>query len=74
MVISVLMMCAGSLMIAVLPTYQTGDDFVAAVLRPDYPLVVVTHDEADSQVRNPFEQALIEPILRTLADPAKHGL
>ena len=24
--------------------------------------------------RNPFEQALIEPILRTLADPAKHGL
>jgi hypothetical protein len=26
------------------------------------------------QVRNPFEQALIEPILRTLADPAKHGL
>ena len=33
-----------------------------------------THDEADSQVRNPFEQALIEPILRTLADPAKYGL
>ena len=41
---------------------------------PTIPLVVVTHDEADSQVRNPFEQALIEPILRALADPAKHGL
>ena len=52
----------------------TQDDLVAAVLQPDYPLVVVTHDEADSQVRNPFEQALIEPILRALADPARHGL
>ena len=38
--------------------------------RPEYPLVVVVHDEADSQVRNPFEQALIEPILEpALADP-----
>jgi superfamily I DNA and/or RNA helicase len=25
-------------------------------------------------MRNPFEQALIEPILRTLADPARYGL
>ena len=58
----------------VLLAHHDEDDLVAAVLRPDYPLVVVTHDEADSQVRNPFEQALIEPILRALADPAKHGL
>lgn len=58
----------------VLPTHPTGDEFVAAVLRPDCPLVVVTHDEADSQVRNPFEQALIEPVLRALADPAQYGL
>ncbi len=57
-----------------LPAHDHGDDLVAAVLRPDYPLVVVTHDEADSQVRNPFEQALIEPVLRALADPARHGL
>ena len=28
--------------------------------RPEYPLVVVVHDEAGSQVRNPFEQALID--------------
>src|SRR4051812_19767542 len=57
-----------------LPAHHDEDDLVAAVLRPDYPLVVVTHDEADSQVRNPFEQALIEPVLRALADPARHGL
>ena len=57
-----------------LAAHHDEDDLVAAVLRPDYPLVVVTHDEADSQVRNPFEQSLIEPILRTLADPTKHGL
>jgi len=30
--------------------------------------VVVTHDEAGSQVRNPFGQALIEPILRALVE------
>jgi tetratricopeptide (TPR) repeat protein len=58
----------------VLPHHPVEDELVAAVLRPEFPLVVVVHDEADSQVRNPFEQALIEPILRTLADPAKHGL
>lgn len=58
----------------VLPTHPAKDAFVAAVLRPDYPLVVVTHDEADSQVRNPFEQSLIDPVLRALADPKKYGL
>jgi hypothetical protein len=57
-----------------LTAHDDEDALVAAVLRPDYPLVVVTHDEADSQVRNPFEQALIEPILRALADPTKYGL
>ena len=55
----------------VLPAHHDEDDLVAAVLQPDYPLVVVVHDEAESQVRNPFEQALIEPILRALADPAQ---
>jgi hypothetical protein len=58
----------------VLPHHPVEDDLVAAVLRPDFPLVVVVHDEADSQVRNPFEQELIEPILHTLVDPKKHGL
>jgi hypothetical protein len=54
--------------------HPVEDALVAAVLRPEFPLVVIIHEEADSQVRNPFEQALIEPILRTLADPARYGL
>jgi hypothetical protein len=57
-----------------LPAYPVGDDLAEAVLHPDFPLVVVTHYEAESQMRNPFEQALIEPILRALADPKKYGL
>ena len=58
----------------VLPARPIEDGLVAAVLHPDFPLVVLVHDEASSQVRNPFEQALIEPILRTLADPTVYGL
>ncbi|OJW10306.1 MAG: DNA helicase [Planctomycetales bacterium 71-10] len=59
---------------AVLAAHPVEDDLIRAVLDPDYPLVVLVHDEAGSQVRNPFEQALIEPILRTLADPARYNL
>ncbi|RIK42735.1 MAG: DNA helicase [Chloroflexi bacterium] len=44
------------------------DPLVRAVLDPDYPLVVIVHDEARSQQRNPFEQALITPLLQALAD------
>src|SRR5690606_26134919 len=50
------------------------DPFVASVLAPEHPMVVVVHDEASSQVRNPFEQALITPILEALADPAVYNL
>jgi hypothetical protein len=50
-----------------LPERSVSDAFVAAVLRPEYPLVVIVHDEAGSQVRNAYEQALIEPIIRVLA-------
>jgi hypothetical protein len=57
-----------------LPAHPVADELALAVLHPDYPLVVVVHDEAESQVRNPFEEALIEPVLRTLADPATYGL
>jgi superfamily I DNA and/or RNA helicase len=57
-----------------LAAHSHDDDFTAAVLDPAYPLIVVVHDEAASQVRNPFEQSLIGPILRTLADKAKYGL
>ncbi|MEJ7761770.1 MAG: AAA domain-containing protein [Thermomicrobiales bacterium] len=58
----------------VLGAWPTTDDFVAAVLTPDHPLVVVVHDEAASQVRNAFEQRLVTPILAALADPAGYGL
>jgi superfamily I DNA and/or RNA helicase len=57
-----------------LPAKTAADEFVAAVLRPEYPLVVVVHDEAGSQVRNPFEQALIEPVIRLLADQSGYAL
>lgn len=57
-----------------LAQYNHDDAFTAAVLDPAYPLVVVVHDESASQVRNPFEQSLIGPILRTLADKTKYGL
>ncbi len=58
----------------VLAVHPIEDDLIRAVLDPQYPLVVLVHDEASSQVRNPFEQSLIEPILRTLADPERYGL
>jgi hypothetical protein len=58
----------------VLPERVLEDDFVAAVLRPEYPLVVVVHGEATSQVRNEYEQALIEPVIRTLSDGQGYGL
>ncbi|NTU80126.1 MAG: AAA family ATPase [Chloroflexales bacterium] len=59
---------------AVLADLPHPDEFVARVLAPEYPLVVVVHDEAASQVANPFEQGLVTAILAFLADPAGHGL
>jgi hypothetical protein len=58
----------------VLPRKRVADDLTAAVLRSEYPLVVVVHDETASQVRNEYEQSLIEPVLRTLADPKGFNL
>jgi hypothetical protein len=59
---------------AVLPAHPHADPFVAAVLAPDFPLVVVVHGECGSQVRNPFEQELIAPLVAALADPVTYGL
>jgi hypothetical protein len=42
------------------------DAFVRAVLDPKYPLVVVVHDEAESQLRNDFERELTAPLLTAL--------
>jgi len=50
-----------------LPGYgEITDAFVAAALDPAYPLVVVVHDEAASQKRNQYEQALVTPLLAAL--------
>ena len=58
----------------VLPVHPHLDPFVAAALSPDYPLMIIVHDEASSQTSNAFEQELITPILRALADPESYGL
>ena len=58
----------------VLPGRTLEDDFVAAVLRPEFPLVVVVHGEEASQVRNEYEQALIEPVIRILSDAQGYAL
>jgi hypothetical protein len=57
-----------------LELHPVVDEMAAAVLLPEYPLVVVVHDEAECQMCNPFEQSLIEPVLRALADESKHSL
>ena len=41
---------------------------------PGISIVVVVHDEESSQIRNPFEQALLTPILEALADARSYGL
>jgi hypothetical protein len=46
--------------------HEAEFDFIQAALRPDYPLVVVVHEEAASQIRNPFEQYLSELLIRAL--------
>lgn len=53
---------------ATLPTQLGLDSFVEAVLSPDYPIVVVVHNEDTSQLRNQFEQNLIAPVLNALAE------
>ncbi|OAN47659.1 DNA helicase [Chloroflexus islandicus] len=43
-----------------------SDPMVAAALDPRHPLVVIVHDEAQSQDSNPFEASLIRPLIETL--------
>ncbi len=58
----------------ILPHHDLDDPFVAAVLSPEHPIVIVLHDEAQSQSRNPFEQLLAAPILSALASSALYNL
>ncbi len=63
-----------------LPPFAHADPFVAAVLAPAHPIIVVVHDEESSGQRNPFEQRLVAPVLEALAATetynldAEHGL
>lgn len=57
-----------------LPKFEHKDNFVMAVLSPEHPIVVVLHEEAESQTRNLFEQELIAPILTALADKDLYAL
>lgn len=52
----------------------TGDEYVDTVLHPDIPIVVVLHDENESQTENAVERALIAPLLHALTDPSHHNL
>lgn len=49
-----------------LPPLTPADPFVASLLRPEFPIVTVVHDEAESLVQNPYEQVLITPVLEVL--------
>lgn len=42
---------------------DSRDAFVAAVLHPDYPIILIEHDEAGSRTRNLFEATLVTTIL-----------
>lgn len=57
-----------------LPHHDIKDHFVAAVLSSEHPLVIILHDEAQSQSRNPFEQLLVAPILNALASSDLYNL
>ncbi len=59
---------------ATLPVIKHSDSFLAAVLDPLQPLVVVEHDEAGSQKRNLFEQRLMSPLINALTDPMGYNL
>ncbi|MDP9378577.1 MAG: AAA domain-containing protein [Chloroflexota bacterium] len=57
-----------------LPSWTHPDPFVESVLRPEQTIVVVVHDERDSQLSNPFERDLIRPVLEALAAPDAYAL
>ncbi len=59
---------------AMLPAAKYSDPFLAAVLDPFQPLIVVEHDEAGSQKRNLFEQRLMSPLINALTDPLGYNL
>lgn len=57
-----------------LAKFNHTDNFVQAILSSEYPIIVVVHEESESQTKNPFEQGLIAPVLTALADENLYGL
>jgi hypothetical protein len=57
-----------------LPAREFEDAFVAAVLSSGHPLVVVVHDEAESENVNLFETALLGPVVQALVASDGHAL
>jgi hypothetical protein len=60
--------------VQVLAEQPHDDAFVRAVLRPEFPLVVVLHDEDESVLENPFEARLMAPVLEALSGEDGLGL
>ncbi len=58
----------------VLPTRSHADDFSAAVLAPDHPIVLIIHDEAASILENAGENNILRPILEQLTDADLYAL
>ncbi len=54
--------------------FPQTDPFIAAVLSPACSMIVVVHDEAESQRRNDFERDLIAPVLKVLTDEETFNL
>ena len=58
----------------VLPAMGHSDDFAAAVLAPDHPIVLIEHDEAASILENSSESNILRPILERLTDADLYAL
>ena len=58
----------------VLPASSHADDFSAAVLAPDHPIILIIHDEAASILENAGENNILRPILDQLTDADLYAL
>ena len=58
----------------VLPVLPHANEFAAAVLAPDHPIVLVIHDEANSILENSSEGNILRPILEQLTDADLYAL
>ncbi len=60
--------------VKVLPICSHADDFSAAVLAPDHPIVLIIHDEAVSILENRSENNVLRPILEQLTQADLYAL